>query len=71
MKKSKIMVVDDEQRMRKIINDFLTKDGYTVVEACDGEDALDKFYADSDIDLILLVFLQHLHDLKVVLEKNF
>ena len=54
MKKSKIMVVDDEQRMRKIINDFLTKDGYSVVEACDGEDALDKFYSDSDIDLILL-----------------
>lgn len=54
MKKSKIMVVDDEQRMRKIINDFLTKDGFSVVEACDGEEALDKFYADSDIDLILL-----------------
>ena len=54
MKKSKILVVDDEQRMRKVINDYLSKNGYDVIEACDGEEALDKFYEDSDIDLILL-----------------
>ena len=54
MKKSKILVVDDEQRMRKIINDFLTKSDYDVIEACDGEDALDKFYKNKDIDLIIL-----------------
>lgn len=51
---SKILVVDDELRMRKIINDFLTKNGFTVIEACDGEDALNKFYSDSGIDLIIL-----------------
>jgi len=54
MNKSKILVVDDELRMRKVINDFLTKNGYIVIEACDGEDALDKFFNNKDIDLILL-----------------
>ena len=52
--KNKILVVDDEQRMRKIINDFLSKSGYEVIEACDGEEALEKFFEDSEIDLILL-----------------
>ncbi|MBO4311025.1 MAG: response regulator transcription factor [Lachnospiraceae bacterium] len=52
--KNKILVVDDEQRMRKIINDFLSKSGYKVIEACDGEEALEKFFEDSEIDLILL-----------------
>ncbi len=51
---SKILVVDDECRMRKIINDFLTKNGHTVIEAGNGEEALDKFYSDSDISLIIL-----------------
>ena len=51
---SKILVVDDECRMRKIINDFLTKNGHTVIEAGDGEEALDKFYSDSGIGLIIL-----------------
>ena len=54
MKKSKILVVDDEQRMRKIINDFLTKNDYDVIEARDGEDALEKFFGNKDIDLIIL-----------------
>ena len=50
----KILVVDDEARMRKLVRDFLTKDGYTVVEAGDGEEALNVFYEQRDIDLILL-----------------
>ncbi|MBO4347421.1 MAG: response regulator transcription factor [Lachnospiraceae bacterium] len=54
MKNSKILVVDDEPRMRKIINDFLTKNDYTVIEAADGEEALNVFYSNTDIDLILL-----------------
>jgi len=54
MNSSKILVVDDEARMRKIINDFLSKSGYTVIEAADGEEALQKFYDNNDIDLILL-----------------
>ena len=50
----KILVVDDEMRMRKIINDFLSKNGYIVLEAEDGEEALKMFYEINDIDLILL-----------------
>lgn len=50
----KILVVDDESRMRKLVRDFLVKKGYDVVEAGDGEEALDKFYADKEIALIIL-----------------
>ncbi len=50
----KILVVDDESRMRKLVKDFLTKDGYIVIEAEDGQQALDAFYADKDISLIIL-----------------
>jgi len=50
----KILVVDDESRMRKLVKDFLVKDGYTVLEAGDGQEALDVFYANSDTDLIVL-----------------
>jgi two-component system response regulator ResD len=54
MEKRKILVVDDESRMRKLVKDFLVMNNYDVVEACDGEEALDKFYADKNIDLIIL-----------------
>ena len=54
MDKLKIMVVDDESRMRKLVKDFLVKSGYEVVEAEDGEQALDIFYEQSDIALIIL-----------------
>ena len=54
MKKSTILVVDDEARMRKIINDYLTNSDYNVVEAGDGEEALDVFYNNKNIDLIIL-----------------
>ena len=54
MDKLKILVVDDESRMRKLVKDFLTKDGYIVLEAEDGQQALDPFYADKDIALIIL-----------------
>ena len=50
----KILVVDDESRMRKLVKDFLTKDGYIVLEAEDGQQALDTFYADNEIALIIL-----------------
>ena len=46
MEKRKILVVDDESRMRKLVRDFLTKQGFEVLEAGDGEAALDIFYAD-------------------------
>ena len=50
----KVLVVDDESRMRKLVRDFLVKKGYDVVEAGDGEEALDIFYADKEISLIIL-----------------
>ncbi len=50
----KILVVDDESRMRKLVKDFLAKDGYIVLEAEDGQKALDMFYDDKDIALIIL-----------------
>ena len=50
----KILVVDDEMRMRKLIRDFLVRDGYEVLEAGDGQSALDIFAAESDIGLIVL-----------------
>ncbi|MBQ5734414.1 MAG: response regulator transcription factor [Lachnospiraceae bacterium] len=54
MEKLKILVVDDEARMRKLVRDFLVRNDYTVVEAGDGEEALDVFYSDKDIALIIL-----------------
>ena len=50
----KILVVDDESRMRKLVRDFLVKKGYVVLEAGDGEEALDLFYGDRDIALVIL-----------------
>lgn len=54
MVKHKILVVDDESRMRKLISDFLIKNNYDVKEAEDGEQAVDMFCADKEIDLIIL-----------------
>ncbi|MDO4265930.1 MAG: response regulator transcription factor [Eubacteriales bacterium] len=54
MEELKVLVVDDEIRMRKLINDFLSAKGFQVIEAADGEEAVDKFCADKDIALILL-----------------
>ena len=50
----KILVVDDESRMRKLVRDFLVKKGYDVQEAGDGEEALERFYEEKDIALIIL-----------------
>ena len=54
MDRIKILVVDDESRMRKLVRDFLVRQNYEVIEAADGEEALDAFYADKDIALIIL-----------------
>ncbi|MCR5391262.1 MAG: response regulator transcription factor [Lachnospiraceae bacterium] len=54
MEKSVVMVVDDESRMRKLVKDFLTKSGYEVLEAGNGAEALDIFYMNSQVDLIIL-----------------
>ncbi|MCR4746268.1 MAG: response regulator transcription factor [Lachnospiraceae bacterium] len=50
----KVLVVDDESRMRKLVKDFLTKKNYTVIEAGDGVEALDKFFEEKDISLVIL-----------------
>ena len=54
MDRLKILVVDDESRMRKLVRDFLVKSNFEVLEAGDGEEALDIFYKDKDIALIIL-----------------
>ena len=53
MDQIKILVVDDEFRIRKLVKDFLVKKDYTVIEAQDGAEALDLFYEQPDIDLII------------------
>src|SRR5699024_9863950 len=54
MENIKILVVDDESRMRKLVKDFLTREGYTVIEAGDGMEAMDIFYEEKDIALVIL-----------------
>lgn len=54
MEQTKILVVDDEARMRKLMKDFLTIKGYQVIEAGDGEEAVEIFFQQKDIALILL-----------------
>ncbi len=54
MNKLKILVVDDESRMRKLVRDFLEKQNFAVLEAGDGSEALDIFFDNQDIALIIL-----------------
>ena len=54
MERPKILVVDDEARMRKLVRDFLVKSNFEVLEAEDGSQALDIFFGEKDIDLIIL-----------------
>ena len=54
MDKLKILVVDDEARMRKLVKDFLVRQDYEVLEAGDGEEALKVFYENKDIAVIIL-----------------
>ena len=54
MEKLKILVVDDEARMRKLVRDFLSKKEFAVLEAGDGGEAVDLFFADKGISLIIM-----------------
>lgn len=54
MDRVKILVVDDESRMRKLVRDFLVREGYNVLEAEDGVEAMDIFYEEKDISLLIL-----------------
>ena len=53
MEKLKILVVDDESRMRKLVKDFLEREGHIIIEAADGMEAMDIFYENKDIALII------------------
>lgn len=54
MERLKVLVVDDEERMRKLISDFLKIKDFDVIEAGDGDEAVDKFFSDKEIALIIL-----------------
>lgn len=54
MEKIKVLVVDDESRMRKLVKDFLIRQNYEVIEAENGEQAVDIFFEDKEISLIIL-----------------
>ncbi|MBP3617414.1 MAG: response regulator transcription factor [Lachnospiraceae bacterium] len=54
MERAKILVVDDESRLRKLVRDFLVKNNYEVIEAENGEEAVDLFFAQKEIALIIL-----------------
>ena len=54
MAENTILIVDDEQRMRKLVRDFLVKQDFTVLEAADGEEAVDIFLENKEIDLVIL-----------------
>ena len=54
MDRIKILVVDDESRMRKLVRDFLEREGFCVLEASDGIEAMEYFYQDKDIALLIL-----------------
>ncbi|MCR4685575.1 MAG: response regulator transcription factor [Lachnospiraceae bacterium] len=58
----KILVVDDESRIRKLVRDFLVKKGFEVVEAENGKDAVDLFFETNDFDLIILDIMMPVMD---------
>lgn len=58
----KILVVDDEKRMRRLISDFLRKEEYIIIEAEDGKEALNIFYEEQNIDLIILDVMMPKYD---------
>lgn len=62
MGNKKILVVDDEPLIRKLVKDFLKKEGFTIIEAEDGKQALDKFEEEPDINLILLDVMLPIYD---------
>ena len=69
MDRLKILVVDDETRLRKLVKDFLKKNGYDVLEASDGEEALDIFFSDNTISLVVCdIMMPKLNGYEVVKE---
>lgn len=71
MEKLKLMIADDESRMRKLIKDFLIRDNYDVLEASDGKEALDLFYKHKDLSLVILdVMMPHINGFDVCEEMR-
>ena len=62
MANQKILVADDESRLRKLVRDYLTRENYDVIEAADGEEALELFYREPKIDLIILDIMMPKHN---------
>ena len=65
----KILVVDDESRMRKLVRDFLVHKDYQVVEAADGQEAVDIFFEQNDISLVILDVMMPKMDGREVLKE--
>lgn len=65
---TKVLIADDESRIRKLVNDFLSKENYEIIEASDGQEALDKFYELSPDLVILDVMMPHFTGLEVCKE---
>lgn len=64
--KIKILIADDETRMRILISDFLTNEGYEIIEAADGKQAIDIFYNDPEINLVILdIMMPYIDGLEV------
>ena len=62
----KILVADDETRMRILISDFLTNEGYEIIEAADGKEAIEKFFKDTSIHLVILdIMIPYFNGLEV------
>lgn len=69
MDKQRILIVDDEDRMRKLVHDYMNNAGYQILEASDGEEALDVFFAEKDIALVILdVMMPKLNGYEVLKE---
>ncbi|WP_099190713.1 response regulator transcription factor [Tepidibacter mesophilus] len=62
MSTKKILIADDENRMRKLVSDFLKKEGYSIIEANDGKEALDLFEQENNIDLVILDVMMPKYD---------
>lgn len=62
MANQKILIADDESRLRKLVRDYLTRENYEVIEAADGEEALELFYREPKIDLIILDIMMPKHN---------
>ena len=62
MANQKILIADDESRLRKLVRDYLTRENYDVIEAADGEEALELFYREPKIDLIIIDIMMPKHN---------